>query len=199
MRATYAILARILLPFHKRQPVRLGFLSLFSSKADALMAYVYALSGSAEKKLNVSGQTLSLSRHLSDMFDTSIGIVHQVQSTLAVGLKIDDGELSYVLVGIDADFLTDLPPEGDLGDFFNEDPSDGLEDSPGGIPDDDFDEEGGGFIDRVYVLVSLDGEVGAASGSDYQVIAPAWVDQALLVAEIEKYRLAGKSYYIVLT
>lgn len=143
--------------------------------------------------LNVSGQTLALQHHLSNVAGMPVSIIHFEQSTMIVGLELEDGPLSYVLIGLHA-------PEPDYSDpyyDFPPDPADdrfwGDEDSPGEPQDDPFDDQP---VDEVHVLVSLYGESESSFGVDYKVIVPAGANLSLLTVEINKYRLAGKIYNI---
>ena len=195
MRVSFDLLTRILLPFHKRQPVRMLILSVFSGKGNHLMVELSKLAGDAIKSLNVNGQTMVLQSHLSRLFNANISISHYEQNTLTVGLEVGDGALSYIAVGL---YTEPDPSEGDLPP----DPGGGGHPFPPGEPGDGFDEptepeEPVYSEDDDYVLVSLLGESLSELSFDYQVNVPQGVNQSLLISELDKYRLAGKTYNII--
>lgn len=100
MKITFSILIKTLLPFHKRQPVRLAWLGVFASVAQQefdilLQAYYNAL-----KSLQVNSQAGILQHHLRDITQLpAIEIRHYKQDYLNVGLEIET--VSGTLIGVE--------------------------------------------------------------------------------------------------
>ncbi len=153
MKISFDILARTLLPFHKRQPVRLDFLDLFASKANESMGLLVDHFKEVLYVLKVTAQVMILENHLSKVFGENIIIMHYYQEALSMHLIVE-GEENYVLFSLTSE----------------EDP---------------------------YQSVVLYGENTTETETDFVIIAPASVCINTLTKEVNKYRLAGKTYEII--
>lgn len=199
MKISFWLLIRVLLPFHKRSTDRLKWLTLFSNPADSQMSYLTQLYNSTIATLNVTGQTLALQEHLSRLLSTPVTILHFEQSTMEIGMEIEDGALSYTLIGLHmplpdySDPMYDLPPDPGEGWYWPGEEPPPIEDDPftGDLSYPDADE--------LHVLISLFGESESSLIADYKIIVPQGTDLSILNYELEKYRPAGKTFNIELS
>lgn len=153
MKISFNLLTKILLPFHKRQPVRLSFLSIFAQKAKQAMEKLLIIKSETIKSLGITGQTIMLTHHLNNLFGPGISIVHGIQQSLNFGL-LEDGSQNYIDIGLLSEASSFRP-------------------------------------------AALEGENLESFGFDYQVIITPATPVSSLTAELNKYRLAGKTFEIV--
>jgi len=95
------LLIRVLLPFHKQQPNRLALLTLPAAKGQQAINHLLQANNKAQADMMVTAQTMVLQRHLSQLFNADILIVHNRDAAFNVGLSAD-GEHTFVLIGLQA-------------------------------------------------------------------------------------------------
>lgn len=158
MRSSFYHLVHSLLPFHKRQVVRLAFLRLVMAKYDQAMSTLAEYRKEVRRTLNINAQTMVLQNHLNNLFDPTfrrIFIKHSNEQSLVVGL-IADGLENFFAIRIESE-----APEG-----------------------------------YVEIFITLYGESKIALAVDYIILAPIESNTNAMLAELNKYRLAGKTFTI---
>lgn len=101
LKISIRLLIRVLLPFHKHQPNRLSMLNLPTIKGQQALDLLAQYNDNAHAALKITAQTMVLQHHLSQLFNTQILIVHNIESVFNIGLSAD-GEHTFVLVGLNA-------------------------------------------------------------------------------------------------